>query len=427
MKSVLFLVLLSLQCIDAFNIYKVHLGIFKIIFNTNKSGLFKLKKDININQVNSTANLVIFKGYGQSQKSYLDISKKIQKNVNKKNINMSVCIPYKNEIPDYLKDNKNIIFGHSQGGQDALEYNNSFANILYGATCNSENNLFWKSFPNIKPPTLTLVGNRDGYIRFTHLLDEKNNHKQVILVEGANHFSINGYKNNNFIQKILGIKDIKSYVSDEYSKETVAKISANYIKEQLQEDNKLNEDVMRYTNLTLDYYKYLLDIDVELFPKLVQKKFISLSSNVSIFKYNNFADFLVSKPSFKNNTANICIYKDIFGTMKFHNYFNKQRTPSLVMKLYCNDDYIKPKLYEINNNFYSTYDKLHKHTNKKIEFGEDIQCITTIEWLLRPVSITHTDNKVIIRNLYFKYKNYLYIKMMSPAQMYEWFMIDSLY
>ena len=163
------------------------------------NSIFKNTLKISSDLCDENIGIVIFPGYGKNADNYKSISEKICDKLKKNNIGSTIIINnYLKNIPlagniqtkiltknsiELIKEKKNIdkiyFIGHSAGSyflnDIANEYGNGFIQI--GSVLNSNGILPWEKNNLYKYPipTLTLVGQKDGYINPFFVKDELEN------------------------------------------------------------------------------------------------------------------------------------------------------------------------------------------------------------------------------------------------------------
>lgn len=196
-------------------------------------GMISLKSKNSIDK-GDILDIVIWKGYGYEVQDYKYFARTLQDYGNIRNLNMNIHIPSNNIIPRCCKKNNTVIFGHSDGGYKCLKEDNDklIAKITYGATHNSKKQLYNGLFKILKgeTPSLSMIGENDGYISYGCLLDEisnSSNKHEVLCVRGTNHLCI--VKNKELLlSKIFGLKD--NHDMDYFSMTNrIASISVDYI------------------------------------------------------------------------------------------------------------------------------------------------------------------------------------------------------
>jgi len=216
MNNILFLVILSLfiNSIFAYNIPFVRL-------------IWYQKKHI---------NFIIWKGYNKQNENYFNFSKNLIKIGKKNNIIFNISISDNYNL-EKISSNT-ILFGHSAGGYKCLEYNNSklLAKIVYGATHNSYNKIkFANKIEKDRIPTLTMIGEKDGFLPSYHLIDEmiynykfNKTNQTVIRVNNTNHLCICDNKVG-ILSKLLNITDNNLDFDINLMLNTISNTIINYI------------------------------------------------------------------------------------------------------------------------------------------------------------------------------------------------------
>ncbi len=390
------------------------------------------------NVSNTDVSLIIFKGSHIDPHNYINISKIIQKVGEKKGLNIDIKIPYR---PYCINSDINIanpafILGHSSGTYDFLSwYNVSKYNglIQMGSVLNSNAKLPWKSrkLETFPIPVLTMIGQKDGYLRHTYCLDEqyqqneteKYRTKPIIIIKDITHLHISNTSSSN-IAKLIGLCDLESNIDVKIAWNMLALCIVDFI--------ILNMN-LKSSDLSLKRMKYLQNKTQNLLS--YYSKFDNTNNlksllgiihfflNNSIIKcdvlFLNYFDFLMSKPT----DTTLYFYKEkrtIFSKMYFTPLWVKTK-----YKLYISAKQLNKQLFNlITNNL--------KGTSKfEIVFRDDKICATTLEWMLTSVSIEKKNNIIYIQSPVFItnkntiiYKNFYYFKILSPSQIIELINID---
>lgn len=223
-------------------------------------------------------DVVIWKGYGYRQDDYTQFGTSIQNYGNLRDLNINVFIPSYNIIPRCCKKNMTILFGHSDGGFKCLENKNEkiIGKITYGATHNSKGNLYNGMFKIKKTdiPSLSMIGQYDGFISFGCLIDEIDdnlNIHNVVCVRGTNHLCIVKNKELQLSKSIFGLSD--------YVVKTDYRVMMN-----------------RVASITIDYINHLIGGNNTMFEKYIDES-EQLLKKTTLYNITNFVDFLRCKPS----------------------------------------------------------------------------------------------------------------------------------
>lgn len=226
-------------------------------------------------------NLVIWRGYGIPNTNYLCFGRAIQDYGRVRDLNVNIYIPDSNIIPRECKKNV-VLFGHSQGGFDCLKYEDDriMGKITYGATHNSERRLYMGMFKIPKSssyPSLSIIGERDGYISYNNLRDEGLDdqlHKTICIRE-TNHLCISKNTHRpNLISRVFNLRDNPTSLSDMLMINRVSSVVIDYLLYLYRGDRSID--------IHLEYTRYVL-------------------SRPAVNNITNFVDFLRAKPD-ANNT-----------------------------------------------------------------------------------------------------------------------------
>jgi hypothetical protein len=177
-----------------------------------------LQKPIKILNHNNNIGIIFFAGYGKKATSYKPLVLKIKDNLKNKNITADFIIndyildsPLCGDIQtEYLTQksmaslncNKYFLIGHSAGSyflnKIAKEYGHGF--VQMGSVLNSNGILPWEkgSLAEYPIPTLTLLGEKDGFISPFLAIDEikdlsnsnQSFYKPVIIEKKVNHLQM---------------------------------------------------------------------------------------------------------------------------------------------------------------------------------------------------------------------------------------------
>ena len=282
--------------------------------------------------------IILFPGYGKSGDCYNNLCEKIEDKLQQNNINSEIIINnYFYNIPilgniqtEQLTkksiqelNNKNItkifFIGHSAGSyflnNIAKEYGSGF--IQMGNVLNSNGILPWEtiSLNNYPIPTLTLLGQKDGYTNFLLGLDELNDiqnnnlYKPIIIEPEVNHLQMADNIVSPFA-KMINKRDIGSPLNLYEAHETLSSTISEFIKYSL--NNKYKSKILlnktEQTNKLLISYNQT-SCDLNILTSLIQKEVLE-TTNISEYEiknnyYNDQSSFIKSKPYVKNNTIYI--------------------------------------------------------------------------------------------------------------------------
>ena len=366
------------------------------------------------------ASFIIWRGSRIDTNRYSTFAKIIQRYANSNNYFLDVYIPKNNIVPLTRTPKNNILFGHSAGGLNVLQHSNDDhkTKITYGATCNTNKKLYFglghidKQY--VKKDTLVMIGMFDGYIRSLNLIDEIYRNQTLICLDECKHMCIcdNGEKNNTLVQNMLGLSD---FTTDKISKEIMMFKVAFACVDFLVNRNGVNFKHHEFdTNFVLRDYKSILDYDTNIVPISLQN-IIEPDIEPKQVYHDRFLSFLFSKPSCKK----IHIFRGNSISIVNNSY---QRSPSMWIKLW------NPTNRVINFDvlFQDLVDQIDH--NSKLKFEQDHVCFTTLEWILKPSNHYKDKNGVLhVSNYIFRWNNYLYIRVFSVSQIFEWLLIDKFF
>lgn len=372
MKYIIFL-LCILQCNAFLN--------FCSIFRSSKNIInqYYNHDDMYYKSVNNKKNvsLVIWNGYNIKPIYYNKFVNLIQEIGYKKGLGIECHVVRKYKKPKNLTNY--YLFGHSSGGYQVLKdrYDKNIkANIVYGATHNSNKKLYFGFGKLEKVPlkkTLVILGDRDKFINVFNLNDEiEKNSSYIHLISQNNYHDSISNGETNIIGKIL--KDEKLY-NNSYLSEEIAKYLIEYILYIEGDDNNMDyliEDTNRYLE-SLNYVNY---VDKTIVPSYILN---NLFNDIEYQVFNDLIKFIISKP-FLNNLK---LYVD-YNTIWIKS-FNKKLNIKNLEKSYNN-------IFNESKLFYSNY-KIIVNKNKN-----------TLEWIKNKPYIDN--DKIIIQEFSFLFFNY---------------------
>lgn len=470
--KILYLLCLLISFTEAFSPYFLRDLFWLTIRETAKTPLYKLqdlhmKDSLQLKKHNRTdyklqSSLMIFKGVGKSINSYKPIAKKIQAIGIKKNLGLNIIIPEQHYIPFQTNMNLDIMerkygrnfftLGHSSGAYHLNNAIDKFKDkkackgvIQYGCTLNSNDKMgfMWNklNINNFTRPIMTIIGEKDGYFRYTNIVDEyiNDDKKHTIVLNDINHLQITDNKNSD-ICNILGFKDLNSNINNERAQYIIAELIVDFMISVLNETDKSSiNNINAYKDFTtkkLKYYEKALNL-TSFYANYIQRIIANdYNININNKEYDELNCFLLSKPHIKNGTYNIYTYIDNNNRLEFSQH-NKQRAPSIWLKMLYNETI--PDFSIINkNNLQSildyTLDRRSKYDYKNnLKFGKDKIHLTTLDWVSSSLKHEKTDNgdTILYNQVYIVNSTYLpkycYIKIPSPVQLLEWVMIDTHY
>lgn len=515
----LFILLLFINYVYSFNSFNVK-NFFTIRTKTqefinllpNNHKIFEnwennmLDKSIKILSNNKeTINLIIYPGFGYGPESYVELSSRISKICKENDLNINIIITKfflnspgflhlnegndrLNTILNYLQEkkydiSKSIIIGHSAGAyigiKPSIEKTSGF--IQMGSVLNSNGFLPWdknriSTFPK---PVLTILGECDGFLRYTLAHDEFNDLKKlskkfnneffikkkpVVILPGVSHTQMSDGKLTDIALK-TGRKDILPDVLINTAHEEISLLIKDFL-------------ILNYNTTNINYTKSLDIMDKKIKDS---KEFLSYYSNeyigidnfssncqqlisgLDIIKsintvYDNFNDFLYSKPTI-NDDGNIFIhtYIDKKNSISRSKLIN-QHSPNLWIKMKRKNAIIEHPFYSNINNTENdisaknineiTYMSIFNKTNSKskdkfikfgmkLEFENDLICKNAKEWIDTPLKIFYdlkNNSAKITSPVYYtetnikpdRFSGMCYMKLLSNSQVIEWITHDSL-
>lgn len=388
-------------------------------------------------------SLVIFKGSNIKAEHYIGASKTIQKIGLEQGLNIDIKIPHFSHIPFvkhmncFEKKSPSFALGHSSGAYDFLLYNNikhfdGFIQI--GSVLNSKGKLPWKAIKleEFPIPIMTIVGKKDGYLRYLYCLDElyeqneieKYITKPVIVLNNITHLHLSNTTSSN-VANMIGLKDFTSSITTQNAWDILALSIVDFIALNSNHTaydssiERMKDNYNKTQNLLRTYSKF---DNIENLKGLLSVLHMSLNQlSYNDIYYNNYFDFLSSKPAnhsmyfFKENkrfpTFSKMYYKPLWIKTKYNVYISAKK--------------INKFLFQKIMNYYNI------DTKMKVVFQPDKVCHTTVEWLMTDIKINIRNNTCYIQSPIFItnndtiiYKKYYYFKMLSPAQIFELINID---
>ena len=415
--------------------------------------------------------IILFPGYGKSSSCYKDLCKKIEYNLERSNIySHFIMNDYYNNIPvmGYLQtehltkksiqklNDKNItkifFMGHSAGSyflnNIAEKYGDGF--IQMGNVLNSNGILPWDKISLYKYPipTLTLLGQKDGYTSFLLGLDELNDiqnnnlYKPIIIEKDVNHLQM-ADNSQTLYADILNKNDIISPLEIEKAHDLLSTSISEFIKCCLNKNYKsyiLLNKTQETEKILINYNETTCDLDA--LTSIIQKEVLE-TIDISDYKitnnyYNDQSLFIQSKPYVKNNTIHINSYIDekrmdynyyskmIWLKMKNPSHFNN-RNIKLKQAGYFNKEIFNKVLYNE-----KSLDQVKKGPNIVFESDNvyDDGILVGVNWVLSKIKINfnETTNTIFIKSPVLisssdvpteKFANMYYMKVLSPQLCYE--------
>jgi len=372
MKYIIFL-LCILQCNAFLN--------FCSIFRSSKNIInqYYNHDDMYYKSVNNKKNvsLVIWNGYNIKPIYYNKFVNLIQEIGYKKGLGIECHVVRKYKKPKNLTNY--YLFGHSSGGYQVLKdrYDKNIkANIVYGATHNSNKKLYFGFGKLEKEPlkkTLVILGDRDKFINVFNLNDEiEKNSSCIHLISQNNYHDSISNGETNIIGKFL--KDEKLY-NNSYLSEEIAKYLIEYILYIEGNDNNMDY-LIEDTNKYLENLNYINYIDKTIVPSYILN---NLFNDIEYQVFNDLIKFIISKPILNN----LKLYVD-YNTIWIKS-FNKKLNITNLEKSYNN-------IFNESKLFYNNY-KVIVNKNKN-----------TLEWIKNKPYID--SDKIIIQGFSFLFFNY---------------------
>mgnify|MGYP002009443153 CR=1 FL=1 len=374
--------------------------VFKTILNR---GLIHLRP---ISYETPNISLIIWGGYGVSPHHYTGFSEYIQQYGKLRNLNVEVFIPEYQTIPCDTNSKNIFLFGHSSGGYDALQLKREdiHAVITYGATHNSKGKLYMGigKIPKIhNKNTLTMIGEKDGYISYINILDEfskTNTTHNSLIVRGTNHLCVSNNETNS-ICKMIGLKDQFSKIDRKNASKRIASVIVDYILYIMKKD----QFFLKYIENTRGYLKFVetfIRLDRFVLPVMIKE---TVDHHICIMdRFQSFWKFILSKPTYSRGK----VYSDI--STIWVKCFKKTSYPQM-----------NKQISRVNR----MYNSFLQKQNISIDHVKYHRCATTLEWIIRKPEINYTDNSNTLVLQYFLYKNYMYIKAPSILSICEKYIV----
>ena len=413
--------------------------------NNNNNKYISIRSQ-NISHTHNNVSLVIFKGSHIPAEKYIGISKTIRHIGTERGLNINVKIPYDTKSENIKRnlDHSSFILGHSSGVYDFLSHNSIDNNknpkglIQVGSVLNSNGKLPWQSrkLESFPIPTMTFVGQKDGCLRHTYCLDElypqndteKYITKPIIISKDITHLHISNTTATD-IAKLIGLNDLTSTININRAwyilascivdfiilnmNHTLHNVQYNSSFERMQNRQKETQDLLG-VYVTYNDSEYISRYLTNLHKNLINK------NNTSHIVFYDYRKFIRSKPT---DSLLSCYIQDknILSKMYFTSLWIKTK-----YKTYIPAKNINEQLYT-----HILRESASYQTSLKIVFEEDKKCFTALQWLITEIKIKRIENTVYIQspifitnNNTFMYKNFYYMKILSPAQIAEMIHID---
>lgn len=396
---------------------------------------------------------VIIPGYNVKPESYSGLASSIVSTMEESNIGMDVYtanVTYHTQenyntaldnIFDYVRrayNNVSIVaITHSAGMYFGEEYCVKYANytIQMGSVLNSAGKLFWgkNSLFSYPRPILTLLGENDGFLKWplAHYEFENikslpeiytNKYKPVIILEDINRMDMADGKLTDSA-KSRNITEMTSKMSLSNAHNLIASV----IKKFLTFDQTFISKKVAQTREKLSNFSKLNPLQI------VFQKLIDNITNVYEVNNENFLHFLYSKPNYLGNSVFIQTYYNITDRYHFKNHLwlkmkHNGNAPNITAK-----DFNKLTFTYVYSMLSGKQKKTYEEFGKKLLFGEDI--ISYKNWLTDSINVLYSKSNVTIKSpilitnttsLEPRYQNMFYVKVLSPQQIYEWIVCESL-
>lgn len=436
--------------------------IILLIYISYSIGIRLFQSPIKINQQNKIA-IIIFPGFGKSSTSYKLISREISNKLLDEKIHCDIYIHnFINNFPLFgniqaeiltkntIKKgnyNKNIFFiGHSAGSyfinNIAKKYGIGF--IQMGNVLNSNGILPWeKENLNDYPiNTLTLLGQKDGYLNPFLAIDEFNSinnsisfKKPIVIEKSINHLQMSDNVKSIYAD-IFKRKDIISPLSLSEAHNSISDTIVEFIVDTIFQTNHINLYNKIYNTKELLTSYNNSKVNINHFTTSVQQQILDPFSNISIINtnYEKKSEFIYSKPTIINNTIYTSSYQDkkllsnkyysnsIWCKMKSkENFLNNS---NIILAKNINEQNFNKLLYKLKNNTSII-------NGPKVIFEEDLQFIDNImigiSWVNSNINIKHINNTLYIKsptlisslNNVPRYAGMYYMKLLSPELCFE--------
>jgi hypothetical protein len=420
---------------------------------------------------------VISPGFNVKPQAYTNITKTIISQAESMSIGIdmfiaNVTMPTQsnynhalNEIFNYIHDaydpTTEIFFvGHSAGAFFGLEHSIKYSNytIQIGSVLNSAGKLFWDkgnllSYPR---PIMTLLGENDGFLPWT-----MGTHEMAIINDFINEF---GYQYISKWKPILILEGVNHMAAADNKLTESAKA---YNKTDMECAQSLEQTHMILSDYIIDFItkntdRIVVQLDktrkkLKIYSKISDENFISEKINYlqnlmlnNVFKiynifHSDFDNFIYSKPHITDLGVVTQSFVDVFipintegvVTQSYINYTNtynfsdhlwlKMKRGSIIVNASVINSYIFDGMYKkLTKNQKNRYKKY----GKKIFFGEDIY---SKNWITDKLSITYNSENITISspvlltdsNISSRYANMYYVKVLTPAQIYNWLTVKS--
>ncbi len=420
-------------------------------------------------------DIVFLSGSMVDKNKYKPLIKDICKNLLDRNIEANIYLIdeyYKKKEIDKLISNKTInnkfhIIGHSFGGyQGSLyaQHNDKIKSLVQW--CSHFNLQKQLPYPStsigfIECPSISILAELDEKLPCTDAICDKavlpTNHKMIVL-DDFTHMS--GIDNDFMRLSILSnlISDYISYIENndidaKFNIELKERLTTRKFKDYIDSlrwynINKIGEKIQKMVLNNKEYNIYTKNYSIgeNIFETILQLS--SSSTELLLYLYKFVPEFIYSHPNIVDNNLNISLFKPFKNSIVSYIKKNEITNAPIWLKLKKKDykknigKKIGEELLESVLNKIDKVDK-EKYENRPIIFEDDIVIeknpFCSIKWLLTPMSIKYTENKIVVRvpvleteNNIPEYiekifgkdiANSLNIKMISESQLFEWILV----
>lgn len=433
-----------------------------------------LKKSIIISEKKqSDVFILTFPGYDKEPKAYQELCSCIAKETKNKNVNVNfLIVDYLFNIPfqgekqsemitafclDYLKENdfvynKLYFMGHSAGAYFCIPLVKDYGDgiIQLGSVFNSEGKLPWKSekISTFDKPSLTLLGNKDGFTNHLLACNEMNDlklnnqdilnvNKSIIIEKDVDHLHMCDGKLSQAAQ-IFSDKNIESPLLLSDAHEKISKTVSEFI--------TLPYNESSYTNLynklidsknAIEEYNELKTTHEDFIKKTqynVIRPNVFISIPITVEKFTSLDKFVLSKPSINEN-GSIEVKYALEPILKpITPYFSD--TLAIKMKnqnAFLGNEKYKDTCVGMSKTARMVNQKLIKDElsklNRKIQeirivFLPDKVCSSSIDWIKTQVSIEYNKDTSTLflqspvlytkNNIGQRYSGMYYMKVLTP-------------
>ena len=433
--------------------------------------LFIKNNNVNVDNVG-----IILPGFSVPNGAYYDLAKCIQEKGNRRGLFVDYYITseYEDETIDdliydirakYPDNTKVFMIGHSIGAYLGYEKGIKLCDffVQIGSVLNSKGALSWKtrSLKSCPKPLITILGDRDGFVKYTLAADEfgdiddlienigwkyvvENN--PVVILPKINHMNMaNGIYTD--ASKKIGQKDIFSPISVEKTHKIISDNILDFLEIQRSENtfrivNRFIYKMMKSRAMVSLYEQVKSPTFMDVISQRLQG-IICEDKDVSVTHIHHVCDlnFLYSKPLFYNETVLTHSYmeprptRDFFSQYIWFKFKSSESFPKKKSnkKRGCIAQEMNRWIFDQTFNKLSIYQqKNYNEYGKKMLFDSDIIAKPgrNTEWIDTHL---HVDNKfdsyVIIKSPVMhtpnegvpkRFAGMTYVKVISPAQVIDW-------